>query len=363
MTGALRPDRPALEVTPELVRSLPKTDLHVHLDGSLRPATLLELARERGIELPAWDPEELAAYMHVTDAGDLVDYLERFRITLAVLQDEEAIERVAYELGADAAAENVRYMEARFSPALNTERGLSLEQVVDASLRGFRAAERDFPIRIGLILCGIRNFSPAVTMALADLAVAYKGEGVVALDLAGPENNHPPADHREAFERVARANMPVTVHAGEAFGPASIHQAIHLCHANRIGHGTRLREDPDLEQYVNDRRITLECCPTSNVQTGVVPRLEEHPIRGYYDRGLMVTINTDNRLMSGVSMTEELWRTQRALGFSWSELCDVVETGFRAAFLHYQERVALLQQVRAEIDRIERDGAAEAGAA
>lgn len=365
MTGARQPDRPRLEVTRDLVRRLPKTDLHVHLDGSLRPATLLELARERGIELPASDADGLAAYMHVTDARDLVDYLERFRITLSVLQDEEAIERVAYELGADAAAENVRYMEARYSPALNTERGLSFEQVVDASLRGFRAAEREFPIRIGLILCGIRNFSPAVTMALADLTVAYKGAGVVALDLAGPENNHPPGDHREAFERVVRANMPATVHAGEAFGPASIHQAIHLCHASRIGHGTRLREDPDLEQYVNDRRITLECCPSSNVQTGVVRSLEEHPIRHYYDRGLMVTINTDNRLMSGVSVTEEVWRTQRAARFSWSELCDIVETGFRAAFLHYQDRRALLAEVRAEIDALEREASsgAEAGAA
>ena len=358
MTGARRPDGPHLTVTRELVARLPKTDLHVHLDGSLRPATLLELARERDVPLPADDADALAAYMHVTGARDLVDYLDRFRITLSVMQDEDAIRRIAYELGEDAAAENVRYMEARYSPALNTERGLSLEQVVDASLAGFRDAERDFPIRIGLIICGIRNLSPAVTMALADLTVAYKGRGVVALDLAGPENNHPPGDHREAFERVVRANMPATVHAGEAFGPASIHQAIHLCHANRIGHGTRLREDPDLEQYVNDRRITLECCPTSNVQTGVVASLPEHPIRHYYERGLMVTINTDNRLMSGVTVTEELWRTQQAVGFRWPELCDIVETGFRAAFLPYQDRRAMLAEVAAEIDGLEREAAA-----
>jgi adenosine deaminase len=354
MTGARRSDRPELPVTRELVARLPKTDLHVHLDGSVRPATLLELARERDIELPADDEAGLADYMRVTDARDLVDYLERFRITLSIMQDADALRRIAYELGQDAAAENVRYMGVRYSPALNTERGLSLEQVVDASLEVFRAAERDVPIRIGLIICGIRNLSPAVTMALADLTVAYKGRGVVALDLAGPENNHPPGDHREAFERVVRANMPVTVHAGEAFGPASIHQAIHLCHADRIGHGTRLREDPDLEQYVNDRRITLECCPTSNVQTGVVACLEEHPIRHYYDRGVMVTVNTDNRLMSGVSVTEELWRTQQAGRFSWAELCDIVETGFRAAFLPYQDRRALLAEVAAEIERLER---------
>jgi adenosine deaminase len=353
VTGGLRADRPGLEVTRDLIARLPKTDLHVHLDGSLRPATLLELAGERGVDLPAADPDGLEAFMHVTDAQDLVDYLDRFRTTLSVLQDEDALERVAYELGEDAAGENVRYMEVRYSPALNTERGLSHEQVVDATLRGFGRAERDHGIRIGLIICGIRNMSPAVTMALADLTVGYKGRGVVAMDLAGPENNHPPGDHREAFERVARANMPVTVHAGEAFGPASIHQAIHLCHANRIGHGTRLREDPDLEQYVNDRRITLECCPTSNVQTGVVPSLEEHPIRDYYDRGIMVTINTDNRLMSGVTVTEEVWRTQQAAGFSWAQLCDVVETGFRSAFLPYQERRRLLAEVRAEIAEIE----------
>ncbi len=358
MTGARRPDRPDLTVTRELVARLPKTDLHVHLDGSLRPDTLLELARERDVSLPAGEAKGLAAYMHVADGRDLLDYLERFRITLSVMQDEDAIRRIAYELGEDAAAENVRYMEVRYSPALNTERGLSLEQVVDASLAGFRDAERDFPIRIGLIICGIRNLSPAVTMALAELTVSYKGRGVVALDLAGPESNHPPGDHREAFERVVRANMPATVHAGEAFGPASIHQAIHLCHANRIGHGTRLREDPDLEQYVNDRRITLECCPTSNVQTGVVTSLSDHPVRHYYDRGLMVTVNTDNRLMSGVTMTEELWRTQQAVGFRWAELCDIVETGFRAAFLPYQERRALLAEVAAEMDALEREAAA-----
>jgi adenosine deaminase len=352
VTGARRLDRPERDVTRDLVSRLPKTDLHVHLDGSLRPATLLELARERDVELPVRDAGALADFMHVTDARDLIDYLDRFRITLSVMQDEEALRRIAYELGEDAAAENIRYMEVRYSPALNTERGLSLEQVVDATLAGFRDAERDFPIRIGVILCGIRNLSPAVTMALADLTVAYKGRGVVALDLAGPENNHPPGDHREAFERVVRANMPVTVHAGEAFGPASIHQAIHLCHANRIGHGTRLREDPDLEQYVNDRRITLECCPTSNVQTGVVESLEAHPIRHYYDRGLMVTVNTDNRLMSGITLTDELWRTQQAARFSWPELCDIVETGFRAAFLPYQDRRALLAAVDAEIDAL-----------
>jgi adenosine deaminase len=353
MTGARRSDRPELPVTRELVARLPKTDLHVHLDGSVRPATLLELARERDIELPADDEAGLADYMRVTDARDLVDYLERFRITLSIMQDADALRRIAYELGQDAAAENVRYMEVRYSPALNTERGLSLEQVVDASLEGFRAAERDVPIRIGLIICGIRNLSPAVTMALADLTVAYKGRGVVALDLAGPENNHPPGDHREAFERVVRANMPVTVHAGEAFGPASIHQAIHLCHADRIGHGTRLHEKPALQDYVRDRQLLIETNITSNLQTRAVGRAAEHPVRRYYDAGLAVTLCTDSWLMSGVSLSDEYWLAHTELGFTREEIDDMILSACAGAFLPLPERQDLFDRVSDELEELE----------
>jgi adenosine deaminase len=339
-------------VTREALERLPKADLHVHLDGSLRVATLLELAHDQGIELPSRDPDLLADHMHVQGARDLNDYLARFGITLAVLQRADALERVAYELAEDAAAENVRYMEVRFSPALHQRDDLSMAQAVEAPLRGLRRAAEDFGIRTGVILCGIRNMSPGTSLELADLTVAFKDRGVVAFDLAGAEYDHPAKLHREAFYRVGNANMAATLHAGEAFGPESIHQALHYCNANRIGHGTRLVEDPDLMHYVNDFRVPLEICLTSNVQTRGVASFADHPLRRYYDEGLVVTLNTDNRLMSATTVTDEYWRAHQHLGFAWDELCRMALYGFESAFLHYRERTALVADVAAEIEAL-----------
>ena len=344
-------ERPgAGEVTLERLRRLPKAELHVHLDGSIRPGTLAELARAQGIALPTEEPAALAEYMYVRDARDLTDYLERFQITLSVMQTAEALERVTYELGEDAAAENVRWLEVRYSPALNVEGGLSMEEVVDATLRGARRAEADFAIRIGLILCGIRSMSPKVSRAVAEVAVAYRDQGVVGFDLAGAELDHPPVEHQLAFDVAAEANLAVTIHAGEAFGPASIAQAVHRCHARRIGHGTRLCEDPELEAYLNDFRIPLEVCPTSNVQTRAVPSYETHPLRRYFDQGLVVTLNTDNRLMSGLSLSEEYWRCHQRLDFGWEELEELALMGFQAAFLPWAEKLALVEEMRREMD-------------
>jgi adenosine deaminase len=337
-------------VTRERLRRLPKTDLHVHLDGSIRPETLVELADERGVELPTRDPQALADYMHVQDARDLVDYLSRFDITLSVMQDAEALERVAFEMAEDAAAENVRYMEVRFSPVLNVQDGLTLEEAVAAPLRGLRRAEEEYDIRTGIIICGIRNMSPHTSMDLADLTVEFKNRGVVAFDLAGAEYNNPAKMHREAFYQVGNANIAATIHAGEAYGPESIHQALHYCNANRIGHGTRLFEDPDLMQYVNDFRIPLEICLTSNVQTRAVESLADHPVRLYYDEGLVVTLNTDNRLMSATTVTEEFWRAHESLDFTWEELTTIALYGFESAFLPHQEKQALVASIREEIE-------------
>jgi adenosine deaminase len=337
-------------ITKEALHRLPKTDLHVHLDGSVRPATLLELARERGVPMPADDPEALAAHMHVQNARDLLDYLTRFDITLSVMQDAEALERAAFELAEDAAAENVRYMEVRFSPVLHLQAELTMDTTVEAALRGLHRAEAMYPIRTGVIICGIRNMSPHTSLSLADLTVQFKGKGVVAFDLAGAEYNNPAKMHREAFYRVGNANVAATIHAGEAFGPESIHQALHYCNANRIGHGTRLFEDPDLMRYVNDFRVPLEICLTSNVQTRAVEDFGEHPLRLYYDEGLVVTLNTDNRLMSATTVTEEYWRAHQHLGFSWEELSHIALYGFESAFLPYKEKRALLQEVGAEIE-------------
>ena len=338
-----------IQVTRELLEKLPKTDLHVHLDGSLRPETMIELAHEYGIEMPKWDPEELREYMYVRDARNLVDYLARFDTTLSVMQTEESLERIAYELAEDAAKENVRYMEVRYSPVLNIQGGLTLTQAVDAPLRGLRRAEKEFGIRTGVIICGLRNMSPHTSSELADLTVDHRERGVIAFDLAGAEKDNPAKDHKDAFYKVINANIAATIHAGEAYGPESIHQALHYCNANRIGHGTRLFEDPNLMQYVNDFRIPLEICITSNVQTKAVSSFEDHPVRLYYDEGLVVTLNTDNRLMSGTTVTDEFWRAHQHLGFTWDELCDVAVMGFQSAFLPYQEKVALVARIKDEI--------------
>jgi adenosine deaminase len=348
-----------IEVTRELLERLPKTELHVHLDGSLRPETMIELAREYGKELPSWDPEGLREHMHVKDARNLVDYLARFDTTLSVMQTEAALERVAYELAEDNARENVRYMEVRFSPVLNSQGGLTLDQAVDAPLRGLRRAEQDFGIRTAVIICGIRNMSSQTSMQLADLTVEHRDRGVIAFDLAGAEYNYPAKKHREAFYKVINANIAATIHAGEAYGPESIHQALHYCNANRIGHGTRLFEDPVLMQYVNDFRIPIEICITSNVQTKAVSSFEDHPIRLYYDEGLVVTLNTDNRLMSGTTVTDEYWRAHQHLGFTWDELCDVAVMGFQSAFLPYQEKAALVEKVKDEIAALSGERAVE----
>lgn len=339
-------------LTKDLIRSLPKAELHVHLDGSVRPRTLIELAADQGVKLPTTDEKALAAYMHVTDARSLVDYLARFDVTLSVMQTPEALERCTYELLQDGHAENVRYMEIRYSPILNTRGGMPLTEAVDAPLRGMARAQADFGVHARLIICGIRNMSPEVSLELANLTVAYKGRGVVAFDLAGAEYNFPAKKHKEAFYTVIDHNMATTVHAGEAYGAESIAQALHYCHADRIGHGTRLYENPELEQYVLDRRVPLEICMTSNLQTHAVPSIESHPIRRYFDLGIVVCVNTDNRLMSAVSMTDELWLAHTKLGFTRAELDRMILFGFESAFLPYREREALVAAITRELKAI-----------
>ena len=339
-------------LTRDLIKRLPKAELHVHLDGSVRPQTLLELAKEQGVKLPAADVKGIAAYMHVTDARNLVDYLARFEVTLSVLQTPEALERVTYELIADSAAENVRYLEIRYSPILCTRGGMPLTEAVDAPLRGIRRAEQELGVKAQLIICGIRNMSPEVSLELANLTVAYKGKGVVAFDLAGAEYNFPAKKHKEAFYTVIDHNMATTVHAGEAYGAESISQALHYCHADRIGHGTRLYENPDLEQYVLDRRVPLEICITSNLQTHAVPSAEAHPVRRYFDLGIVVCLNTDNRLMSATTVTEELLLAHRKLGFGRAEIDRMILYGFESAFLPHREREALVAKVRNELEGI-----------
>ena len=341
----------------EFFEQLPKADLHVHLDGSMRLETIIELAREDGVELPSMDPSELREIMNLgKNCGSLVEYLKAFDVTLKVLQTEAALQRVAYELAEDAAAENVRLIEVRYSPMLHTREGLKLVSVVEAVLAGLRQARDTYGIESNIIVCGIRNISAAHSLEMAELAVAYKGRGVVGFDLAGAEYDNPAKHHKAAFQLVRDNNINCTIHAGEAYGPESIAQALHVCGAHRIGHGCRLREDGDLLHYINDHRIPLECCPSSNVQTGAVKDLSRHPLKLYYDLGLRITINTDNRLVTDTTMARELWLCHTKMGMTLDDIKLLIMGSFKSAFLPFHVKQALLRDVSVELERFHEDG-------
>jgi len=340
-----------IELTKEDIRKFPKTDLHLHLDGSLRLSTILDLAKKDNVDLGVETEEELAKAIHMGEnCSSLEEYLEAFSITLAVLQTEESLYRAAYELAEDVAKENVRYMEVRYAPILHREKKLNLTQIIEAVLHGLKDGERDFGVKSGVILSGIRNISSEYSLRLAELAVAYKNFGVVGFDLAGAEANYPAKNHQEAFKLIRFNNINSTCHAGEAYGPESIHQALHIIGAHRIGHGTRLREDGNLLNYVNDHRIPLEVCIKSNVQTGAVKDIKTHPVRFYYDFGLRVTANTDNRLITDTTVTDELYLLHTIFKFSVDEIRDIIINGFKSSFMPYRQKQELLANVLEELD-------------
>jgi adenosine deaminase len=336
-------------LTRELVGRLPKAELHLHLDSCLRPETMIALARGGEVDLPTRNADELRRVMRVDDAANLEEYLQRFDLTIALLQTPEAIEQVAYELVEDAARDNVRYVEVRYCPELSRQRGLTLDEVIAAELRGLSRGERDFGVIARVINCSLRQYDPAVSLQIAQRSVAFAPQGVVAFDLAGPEAGRPPGVHRAAFDVAAQGYLAVTVHAGEAAGPESVAEAVQLCHANRIGHGTRLGEDRALLEYLRDRRLPIEINITSNVQTRVVRHASEHPVRGYFDAGLNVTLCTDGWLMTGVKLSDEYWLAHTELGFGREEIDRLILNGFENAFLAWPERLELLQRVRDEL--------------
>ncbi len=343
-----------IKLTREFVHKLPKTDLHVHLDGSVRIATIIDLAKQGNIKLPTLDAKKLRQLIVCGEhTQSLDDYLRGFPIVNLVLQSKEGLQRAAYELAEDAAAENVRYMEVRYSPILHTDEGLKLTEISQAVIDGLKRAEKDFNIKTGVIICGIRNMDPATSIKLAELAIAFKNKGVIGFDLAGGEYNHPAKHHKEAFDLALKNNLNITIHAGEAYGPESIHQALHYCGTHRIGHGTRLREDGDLLNYVNDHRIPLEICIKSNFHTKAVPDIRSHPIDFYIDYGLRVTINTDNRIISDTTVTDEYMLAVNELKLDYPTLKYVILNGFKSAFLPYKERVRLINETLREFDEIE----------
>ncbi len=340
-----------IELTREFIKSLPKAELHCHLDGSMRVETIVDIAKKENVILPSEDINELRSILEVgMNCKSLEEYLRPFDITAQVLQTEEALTRATFELGEDAAKENVRYIEIRFAPLWHIKKGLTFTQVVDAVINGAKMAERKYNIIIGIIICGIRHTSPADTLKVAELAVAYKNRGVVGFDLAGAEKDFPAKEHADAFYLIINNNINTTAHAGEAYGTDSIKQAIHNISANRIGHGTRLREDGDLLNYVNDHRIPLEMCITSNVQTKAVSSVEDHPIKFYYDLGLRVTLNTDNRLISNTTLTDEYMLAIDKLGFTADDIKYLILNGFKSAFLPFFEKIRVIKDITKEME-------------
>lgn len=339
----------------DLIQRAPKVVLHEHLDGSLRPKTVLELAAEAGYrELPEADPAKLADWFAAGAArGSLPLYLEGFKHTIAVMQTAETLERVAYEYIEDQAKDNVVYAEVRFAPIFHTQQGLGLDGVMTAVLRGLQRGSKDFDVGFGLIVSAMRNATSQESREMAELAVAYRDEGCVGFDLAGEEAGHPAKHHLDAFHFVQRQNFSITIHAGESFGPESIWQALQYCGAHRIGHGTRLIEDMvvvdgevvrlgTLAQYVLDRRIPLELCLSSNVHTAATPSLEQHPFPHFLAKGFRITLNTDNRLMSRTTMTEECEIAARTFGLTLPQIEKLTINAMKSAFAHHDERLKFI---------------------
>ena len=339
---------------PDLIPQLPKVVLHDHLDGGLRPQTILDLAEGAEVELPETDPDRLKSWFEKgASGGSLSRYLEGFRYTTAVMQTQEALERVAREALEDLAADGVVYAEVRFAPCLHMEKGLPLEKVMDAVLESLRTTGERLSIHWGLVVCALRGSEPHLSLEMAELAVQFRDRGCVGFDLAGDEFGHPPKNHLEAFQFCKRQNFNITIHAGEAFGPASIWQALQFCGAHRIGHGTRLIEDMAIEdgrlirmgslaQYVLDHRIPIEICLRSNLQTGAVSDLKKHPFKILKDHNFRVTLNADNRLMSNTSASGELALARELYDLSLEDLEKLVINGMKSAFLPHQERCDLI---------------------
>ncbi len=341
----------------ELIQRAPKALLHDHLDGGVRPRTVIELAQEYGYDdLPTTDVDDLATWFNRgAKRNDLVLYLETFAHTVGVMQDRDAIERVAFECAQDLAADNVVYAEVRFAPELSTEKGLTLDEVMDAVLAGFAKGSADTDLTIYSIASAMRT--AARSLEIAELAVRYRDQGVVGFDIAGAEAGYPPSRHLDAFQYVNRENFHSTIHAGEAFGLPSIWEAVQFCGAERLGHGVRIVDDIDpgsglgseklgrLATYIRDRRIPLELCPTSNVNTGVVPSIADHPIGMLRRLRFRVTVNTDNRLMSNTSMTKEMQKLAEAFDWGLDDFEWLTVNAMKSSFAPFPERLKLINGV------------------
>lgn len=336
----------------DLIQQMPKVQLHDHLDGGLRPQTILELADAGGVALPEPDPTALGDWFFRGAAqGALPKYLEGFAVTTAVMQDEESLRRVAREHVEDLSADGVIYGEIRFAPVLHTSNGLTMEQVLESVIEGMGEGSRATGTEARIIVCSLRHMDPAISLDSAKVAVQYRDRGVVGFDLAGDESGHPPADHNEAFQFLRKKNFNITIHAGEAFGLSSIWQAIQHCGAHRIGHATRLIEDDTvpgdhrgtLGEYILDHRIPLEMCLSSNLHTGAVTDLKEHPFPRYLREGYRVALNVDNTLMSQTTLTREWQLAQKLFSLENSDFERIAINAVKGAFCDHSLRKTLIQ--------------------
>lgn len=348
-----------MKLTEKFIRTLPKVILHDHLDGGLRPQTVIELAKDiKYKKLPTTDAGELAEWFRRgARRGSLRLYLEGFTHTCAVMQTKEALERTAYEMMEDMHKDGVVYVETRFAPVYHTEKGLKREEVVAAVLKGLERGKSDFGVQYGLIISAMRDMK--LSLEMAELAVSFREQGVVGFDLAGEEGGFPPKKHVDAFHYIQRENFNITIHAGESFGKESIWQAIQWCGAHRIGHATRLVEDMKiseddptevlsmgyLAQYVLDKRIPLEICLTSNVDTAAVKSIEEHPFGIYYRYKFRVTLNTDDRLMSNTTMTKEFKLAQEVFGLTLNDIEKLTINAMKSAFVPYKKRIEIIYDI------------------
>lgn len=337
----------------QLIEQLPKTDLHCHFDGSIRIATLIELARKNKVVLPSFEPEILMERMKYGRVRkSLEEYLMGFDPLIAVLQEADDIERAFFEVCEDAAQENVWHLELRYCPLFLTKKGLTPKEVVKSCLKASERAEKEFNMSVKHILCGMRNDPHDLTMEVAMLASKFRDQGVVGFDIAGPEKGYPFKDHMKAIYWVKRNHLFITLHAGESAGPESIKEALFEAGAHRIGHGTSLVQDPDLLNFIIDHRIGVEACPISNWHTGAVKSLDDHPIKKLLEDGVRVSINTDNRLCSDTTVTKELMVMIEQLHMSMSSIKRLLENGFKSAFLPYRERGSLLEKFDLEWCRL-----------
>ncbi|PID62656.1 MAG: adenosine deaminase [Ignavibacteriae bacterium] len=344
-------------ITEDIIRKAPKVLLHDHLDGGLRPETIIDLAKEINYKkLPTQNTNELANWFHRgANKGNLVEYLQGFEHTCALMQTKESLKRVAYEMVEDIKNDGICYVETRFAPVLHCKNGLHYDDVVNAVLEGLRQGKKDFGVEFGLILCGMRNMK--TSLEIAELAVNFRNKGVVGFDLAGEEGGYPPKDHLDSFHFIQRANFNITIHAGEAFGKESIWQAIQYCGAHRIGHATRLTEDivldknqeiislGDLAQYILDKRVPLEICLLSNVHTGAVDQLENHPFKIFYDKKFRVFLNTDDRLMSDTTLTKEYLTAVETFNITLDDIERLNINAMKSAFIPYEERIKIIYKI------------------